>query len=250
MPPGIARLPGPGQYYASPALSRLLRSVPAAELGARFPGRQIGTIGPAALPSPDSLLVIVGHRARQLAHQPGAVRVTSIVTVPPSSCNGPNCLIGVGIDSNGIDLVLSAVAAGLLFPVLIFIGTASRLSAARREQRFAAMRLAGATPRQISVISAVESAVAAVAGAVGGFALFYDPAGLFGGTPRRFRSSGAPVVHDLLCGRLALRVAPCLAAEWCGHVDAAAALARCSRAHGEDGAFVVPAGEPGDADPR
>jgi hypothetical protein len=77
-----------------------------------------------------------------------------------------------------------------------------------------------------------------------------DPAGLFGGTPRRFRSSGAPVVHDLLCGRLAPRVAPCLAAEWCGHVDAAAALARCSRAHGEDGAFVVPAGEPGDADPR
>jgi hypothetical protein len=77
-----------------------------------------------------------------------------------------------------------------------------------------------------------------------------DPAGLFGGTPRRFRSSGAPVVHDLLCGRLASRVAPCLAAEWCGHVDAAAALARCSRAHGQDGAFVVPAGEPGDADPR
>ncbi|MGA2826642.1 MAG: FtsX-like permease family protein [Streptosporangiaceae bacterium] len=173
VPPGIARHPGPGQYDASPALSRLLRSVPAAELGARFPGRQVGTIGPAALPSPDSLLVIVGHRARQLAHQPGAVRVTSIVTVPPSSCNGPNCLIGVGIDSNGIDLVLSAVAAGLLFPVLIFIGTASRLSAARREQRFAAMRLAGATPRQISVISAVESAVAAVAGAAGGFALFY-----------------------------------------------------------------------------
>jgi hypothetical protein len=77
-----------------------------------------------------------------------------------------------------------------------------------------------------------------------------DPAGLFGGTPRRFLSSGALVVHDLLCGRLAPRVAPCLAAEWCGHVDAAAALARCSRAHGEDGAFVVPAGEPGDADPR
>ena len=77
-----------------------------------------------------------------------------------------------------------------------------------------------------------------------------DPAGLFSGTPRRFQSSGAPVVHDLFCGRLALRLALRLAAEWCGHVDAAAALARCSRAHGEDGAFVVPAGEPGDADPR
>jgi hypothetical protein len=77
-----------------------------------------------------------------------------------------------------------------------------------------------------------------------------DPAGLFGGTPRRFQSSGVPVVHDLFCGRLASRPASCLAAEWCGHVDAAAALAGCSRAHCEDGAFVVPSGEPGDADPR
>jgi len=78
----------------------------------------------------------------------------------------------------------------------------------------------------------------------------WDPAGLFGGTPRRFQSSGVPVVHDLFCGRLAPRPASCLAAEWCGHVDAAAALAGCSRAHCEDGAFVVPSGEPGDADPR
>ena len=35
-----------------------------------------------------------------------------------------------------------------------------------------------------------------------------DPAGLFGGTPRRFQSSDVPVVHDLLCGRLALGLAP------------------------------------------
>ena len=38
------------------------------------------------------------------------------------------------------------MAAALLFPVLIFVGAATRLSAARREQRFAAMRLVGATP--------------------------------------------------------------------------------------------------------
>src|SRR6185437_9078029 len=37
-PPGIPRLPGPGQFYASPALARLLRTAPAAQLGARFPG--------------------------------------------------------------------------------------------------------------------------------------------------------------------------------------------------------------------
>src|SRR5215470_17281216 len=33
VPPGISRLPGPGQYYASPALAALIRSVPADELG-------------------------------------------------------------------------------------------------------------------------------------------------------------------------------------------------------------------------
>jgi hypothetical protein len=52
VPPGIPRLPGPGQFYASPALSALLHSTPAGELGDRFPGHQIGTIGAAALPAP------------------------------------------------------------------------------------------------------------------------------------------------------------------------------------------------------
>jgi hypothetical protein len=172
-PPGLSRDPAPGQYYASPALTRLLRDHPAGELAGRFPGRQVGTIGPAALPSPDSLVIIVGDTPAQLAHQPGASKVTSIETIPPSGCDGPDCVLGVGIDSNGIDLILSCVAAGLLFPVLIFIGTASRLTAARREQRFAAMRLVGATPRQVSVISVVESSVAAVVGVAGGFGLFY-----------------------------------------------------------------------------
>ena len=45
VPPGASRLPGPGQYYASPALAALLRSVPRDELGDRFPGTMAGTIG-------------------------------------------------------------------------------------------------------------------------------------------------------------------------------------------------------------
>jgi hypothetical protein len=65
------------------------------------------------------------------------------------------------------------VALALLTPVLIFIATATRLSAARREQRFAAMRLVGARPRQISVIAAVESTVAAAGGVAAGFGLFF-----------------------------------------------------------------------------
>jgi hypothetical protein len=171
VPPGLPRLPGPGEFYASPALSTLLRSTPAAELAARYPGRQVGTLGAAGLPSPDSLIVVIGRPAATLAQIPRAGQVTSISTTAPSSCSGP--CYAIGIDASGIDLILSIVAAALLFPVLIFIATATRLSAARREQRFAALRLVGATPRQVAVISAVESTLAATLGVAAGFGLFY-----------------------------------------------------------------------------
>ncbi len=173
VPPGLTRLPGPGEYYVSPALGALLRTVPAAELRDRFPGRQSGTIGRAALPGPDSLIVIVGRSPEQLARVHGAERVTAISTLSPSGCSGANCTVRTGINANGMALILSVVAVALIFPVLILIGTATRLSAARREQRFAALRLVGAGPGQISVISAVESTVAAAIGAAAGFGLFF-----------------------------------------------------------------------------
>ena len=176
VPPGIPRDPRPGEYYASPALAALLRSTPAAELADRYPGHQAGLIGEAGLPSPDSLIIIVGLPAAQMSHLPGAAEVTSLNTTPPSSCGAGNCVVRAGQSSTGIDLILSvalAVALALLLPVLIFIGTATRLSAASREQRFAAMRLVGATPRQVSLIAAVESTVAATAGVAAGFGLFF-----------------------------------------------------------------------------
>jgi hypothetical protein len=172
VPPGIPRDPGPGQYYISPALSSLLRSAPAEELAGRYPGHQAGLIGQAGLPSPDSLVIVVGRSAAVMSHLPGAAKVTSLNTTPPSGC-GNSCQIRGGLTPKGIDFILSVVGLALLLPVLIFIGTATRLSAARREQRFAAMRLVGATPRQVSLIAAVESAVAAVAGVAIGFGLFF-----------------------------------------------------------------------------
>ena len=172
VPPGIPSLPGPGEYYASPALTTLLATVPAAQLGVRYPGRQVGIIGNAALPAPDTLLIIMGDRPDQLAREPGARPVTALETTTPSSCNGEYCSVAAGIDASGIDLILSVIVLGLLFPLLTFIATATRLSAARREQRFAAMRLVGATPRQISIIAAVESVLAAVAGVAAGFGIF------------------------------------------------------------------------------
>ena len=172
VPPGIPRDPGPGQYYISPALAALARSAPADELADRYPGHQAGLIGQAGLPSPSSLVIVVGRSAAQMSHLPGAAKVTSLNTTPPSGC-GNACQMRGGGGPTGIDLILSVVGLALLLPVLIFIGTATRLSAARREQRFAAMRLVGATPRQVSVIAAVESAAAAAAGAAIGFGLFF-----------------------------------------------------------------------------
>ena len=180
VPPGIPRDPGPGQYYASPALAALLRGAPPAELADRYPGRLAGTIGDAALSSPSSLVIIIGHTPAQLAGTPGSVQVTSIARAVPGNFGQLVNRKGLaymppsaGGEAVSIDLILSVVALAMLAPVLIFIATATRLSAARREQRFAAMRLVGATRKQVSLLAATESTAAAVLGVAAGFGIFF-----------------------------------------------------------------------------
>jgi hypothetical protein len=180
VPPGITHDPGPGQYYASPALAALLRSTPAGQLADRYPGRLTGTIGDAALSSPNSLVIIIGHTPAQLAGTQGSVQVTSINTAVPGNFGQvlnrtglPYMPANAGIEKSSIDLILSVVALAMLAPVLIFIATATRLSAARREQRFAAMRLVGATRKQVSLLAATESTAAAVLGVAAGFGIFF-----------------------------------------------------------------------------
>ncbi|MET7708648.1 FtsX-like permease family protein [Micromonospora sp. NPDC005413] len=159
-PVGIPTTPGPGEFYASPSLQRLMAAHPADQLGDRYQGRDLGTVGAAGLTSPDTLLAIVGGTPDHVAKLPNVRQVTSVGDTP-------------ALPETTVNLLLGVIAGGLLFPVLIFIGTATRLSAARREQRFAAMRLVGATPKQISVVAAVEATAAAVAGTAVGFGLFY-----------------------------------------------------------------------------
>ena len=161
VPPGISRRPGPGQYDVSPALAALLRTVPPDELGDRFPGSMAGTIGEAALSSPDELAVYVGYPPSSLATVPGTGVVTAIQPSPAPEVFTPffRYAFGVGV-------------LAVLFPVLILIGTATRLAAARREERFAALRLVGATPRDVSVIASVDSVVSALSGTVLGIGLF------------------------------------------------------------------------------
>ncbi|HEV2258380.1 MAG TPA: FtsX-like permease family protein [Streptosporangiaceae bacterium] len=161
VPPGISRLPGPGEYYASPALAHLLSMVPADQLGDRFPGRLAGTIGDAALTGPGELVVFAGYTPRALANIPGTGWVTAIGTAP-----------GREVFTPFFRYAFATGVLAVLFPVLILISTGTRLAAARREERFASLRLVGATSGDISVVASVDAVVTALLGAVVGTALF------------------------------------------------------------------------------
>ena len=69
-------------------------------------------------------------------------------------------------------IALGLAFVGLLVPVLVLIATVTRLSAATRERRLAAIRLVGATRGQTRWLAAAETGVAAAAGVVAGLLLF------------------------------------------------------------------------------
>jgi ABC-type lipoprotein release transport system permease subunit len=161
LPPGISALPSPGHYDASPALAALIASTPGDELGDRFPGVQVGTIGDKALTSPDSLVVYVGYTPAQLAARPATVSVTTIAAGAQTS-----------VWTNYFRDAFAVGAVAFVLPILILIGMATRLAATRREERYAALRLVGASNRQIAVIASVEAGVSALAGTLIGMILF------------------------------------------------------------------------------
>jgi hypothetical protein len=114
-----------------------MRSTPANQLADRYPGHLADTIGDAALPSPTSLVIVIGRPPAQLAKTPNSVQVTSITETMPgrftAPCFAPGCPPSpnpnglayfpndAGGGANSIDLILSIVALAILTPVLIFI---------------------------------------------------------------------------------------------------------------------------------
>ena len=126
VPPGIPALPGPGEFYASPALHDLLRATPADRARRPLPGprgRHDRRRRAARRPTPcSSSSAAAAARASPAA--PAPRRSPAILTTAPSRLQPAAC---VGIDADGSPSSLSVVAAALLFPVLIFIGTATRL---------------------------------------------------------------------------------------------------------------------------
>jgi hypothetical protein len=163
--PGIAAPPAPGQYYASPALQRLIESTPAGELGDRY-GQFAGIIDDSALPGPDALVVISGATEARLRQGPVAMLVTEFTTNP----------YGESASLYRTALLVGGIA--VLFPVLLLVSIATGLGAAQRRERFATLRLIGASPRLVVGMAAVETAIPSLAGALLGvvMAIAFRPA--------------------------------------------------------------------------
>lgn len=193
-PAGLDRVPGVGEVLVSPALRDALRGPLRGELTPRLPGTVIGTVGAAGLTGPDELYAVIGVEPGRLA--------------PNGFADGFN-VDGQGIFSDSTEVLRIAVALaviGLVVPLLVFVAVATRLSAASRDRRAAALRLVGATSRQVRTVAAVEGALVGVVGAVLGTllfrvlrgpaaALFPAPDGLYA---TRLWPSGAVLVLTLL----------------------------------------------------
>ncbi|NLT35907.1 MAG: ABC transporter permease [Gaiellales bacterium] len=160
--PGLDRLPAQGEYYASPALAALVQATPPDVLAQRFPGSLAGVIGNAGLTSPDALTVVIGRAAETLRDTAGVTQVRSIEAAPKEHNYGEFLQLALGLG-----------AVGLLLPVLVFVMTSTRLATARREERFAALRLVGATPHEVRILASVEAVLAAGLGTIAGFLLFW-----------------------------------------------------------------------------
>lgn len=175
VPPGLDRAPAPGQSVVSPALAELMRRLPADELADRFPP-VVGTIGRAGLSTPDELVAVVGRA-------PGHLRQTEQIQVgfdasdrlpgDPSPVTAISAFSGRGTDRVLQQYLLLALVAVVLVvvPAVMLVGSSARLTAARREQRLAAMRLAGAGPAAVRALAAAETAIASTVGALGGLVL-------------------------------------------------------------------------------
>ncbi|MER7408488.1 ABC transporter permease [Streptomyces sp. NPDC000070] len=171
-PPGLTSFPKQGEVYLSPALVELSRELPADQLADRLPGPakgSYGTIGAAGLASPDELVAVVGRAPTDPAVSKAAEGgnfydegQTARAVVAGFTSSEPSMFTGADQQFAVLGVAL------LVVPVIVLASAAGRLGAARRELRLAALRLAGATPRQIIAMTAAEAAAVGGAGALTG----------------------------------------------------------------------------------
>lgn len=104
--------------------------------------------------------------------------------------------------------LLAVVALALLVvPLVALGGSAARLSARRRDDRLASLRLLGATPATVAALTVIESTVLALIGAVAGVVVSLAAVPLVGLIPFRGAPLGTAVfLHPLLVALVVVAV--------------------------------------------
>ncbi|MEU6758803.1 FtsX-like permease family protein [Streptomyces sp. NPDC046685] len=178
VPPGLTRVPGPGEMAVSPALRRLLDSPEGTLLRERL-GWPVGeVIGDAGLVGPGELLFYAGNDS---LHQAGPedYRVQRITG------------FGAGEEAEPLDPVLMLLVVltfvALLLPVAVFIAAAVRFGGERRDLRLAAIRLVGADTRTVRRIAAGEALGGSLVGLALGVGFFAAGRALVGSVTLRQR---------------------------------------------------------------
>jgi hypothetical protein len=159
LPPGVDRMPNVGEILLSPALRQLLDSPDGELLRPRFPEHVVGTVDQTGLTGPHELFFYVG--VAKVSGQSGAAEVYRF-----GRESSPRTLDGL------LWLLIALGSAALLMPVVVFVATSTRLAAAARDRRLAALRLVGADGKQVRRIAAGEAFVGALVGLAVGVALF------------------------------------------------------------------------------
>lgn len=155
LPPGVDRLPGPGEVVLSPRLREVLHDHPG--VSGLVPGKVTGVIGPAGLAGPDDLYAYIGKTEDQL---PSDARRLAWFGTPYS----PHPLV----DESTLDILRFTLSCIVLLPLAVFLSVCARLSAESRARRLAALRLVGLSVKDTLRVNAGETVAAAFLGAVVG----------------------------------------------------------------------------------
>lgn len=168
LPPGVDRLPAPGELVVSPALGELLDRPESELLRQRLGGHVVGHIGAAGLLAPGELYYYAGTTG--LTEWNAAYRVDDHF----GESSDPDDM------SQDAWLLWMTGVCVLLVPVVVFVVSTARLAEAARQRRLAALRLVGAGAWQVRRIASGESLVGALAGVLAGWAMFLGARALVG----------------------------------------------------------------------
>lgn len=160
-PPGLPHLPGPSEFFASPALARLLTQqaqdgTDPQLLRDRFPAHRAGLINEAGLLDPNELVAYVG-----LSQAPSASGF--------QLAGWGGAPVPVALDATRRIGTRIALLTCLL-PILSLAVAAGKAGTVRRRRRLTALRLMGFDRRDLLTLACAETAILAGTGVVFGLA--------------------------------------------------------------------------------